>query len=260
MQHMKKVTINFGKEKKQATIAIIGFGRFGKLLAQIFLENSNARVFVVSKKKQPKTHPNLFFVKLNEIISADIVIPCVPISEFKKVILQIAPLLTNVAVVMDVCSIKVLPARIMKKHLPKNIQIIASHPMFGPDAFRLNQGLKNLKLVLHNVRADQPVYSKIKSFFKQLELKVIELSPQKHDQFLAWRLGYSYLIGKIGQQLKLKETPIDTLDFKLLLQNMKIVSSDSEQLFLDMQINNPFAKEVHHKFKKVSEEIFDKIK
>ena len=61
-------------------------------------------------------------------------------------------------------------------------------------------------------------------------------------------------------EIKLKETPIDTLDFKLLLQNMKIVSSDSEQLFLDMQINNPFAKEVHHKFKKVSEEIFDKIK
>lgn len=242
------------------TIAIIGFGRFGKLLSKIFLEHTKARILVVDNQKQSLAHKRLSFVGFKEIASADLVIPAIPISEFEKVIRQIAPLLKDFAVVMDVCSIKVLPVRIMEKRLPKNIQIIASHPMFGPDSFRINKGLKNLKLVLHNVNTPEPTYLNIKSFFEQIGLNVIELSPKKHDQFLAWSLGYSYLIGKIGQRLKLKETPIDTLDFKLLLQNMRIVSNDSEQLFLDMQINNPFAKEVRSKFKKVAEEILDKIK
>lgn len=242
------------------TIAIIGFGRFGKLLAKIFLEHTKARILVVDNQKQSLAHKRLSFVGFKEIASADLVIPAIPISEFEKVIRQIAPLLKDFAVVMDVCSIKVLPVQIMRKHLPRNIKIIASHPMFGPDSFRINKGLKNLKLVLHNVSAPEPTYLNIKSFFEQIGLNVIELSPKKHDQFLAWSLGYSYLIGKIGQRLKLKETPIDTVDFKLLLQNKDIVSNDSEELFMDMQINNPFAGKVRHKFINETKKLLQEIK
>lgn len=256
---MKKISLNFNG-KKELTIAIIGFGRFGQLLTKIFLQCSNAHIQVVSSKKPLKNHKRLSFVELKEISLADLVIPCVPISAFKKTTLKIAPLLKDSAVVMDVCSVKVLPMQIMRKHLPKNVQVIASHPMFGPDSFRINKGLKSLKLVLYNVTASKSNYVIIKSFFEQLGLTVIKLTPQKHDKLLAWSLGYSYLVGKIGQRLKLKETPIDAHDFTLLLQNIEIVSNDSDQLFMDMQIHNPFAKEVHNKFIKVTEEILNEIR
>lgn len=243
----------------KTAIAIIGFGRFGQLLTRIFLKCSDAQILVVSSKKQRQTHKRLSFINLNEIGSADLVIPCVPISAFEKTIIKIAPILKDSAIVMDVCSTKVLPVQIMKKHLPKSVQIIATHPMFGPDSFRINKGLKNLKLVLHNITASKTDYKNIQSFFEQMGLTVIELTPKKHDQLLAWSLGYSYLVGKIGQRLKLKETPIDTHDFTLLLQNMKIVSNDSEELFMDMQIDNPFAKAVRDKFIKVAEKILREI-
>lgn len=241
------------------TIAVIGYGRFGQLLTKIFLENSDAHVEVISNKRPSNTHKQLSFVRLDEIGSADLVIPCVPISAFEQTIQKIAPLLKDSAIVMDVCSVKVLPIKIMRKHLPKNVQVIASHPMFGPDSFRIHKGLKKLKLVLHNVNASSLIFANMKSFFEQLGLTVIELTPEKHDQFLARSLGYSYLIGKIGQRLKLRQTPIDTYDFQLLLQNKKIVSNDSEQLFKDLQTLNPFAKDVQKKFKKVSEDILNEL-
>lgn len=247
-------------EKTPQTIAIIGFGRFGKLLTKILLNNSQADLIVIDKQDHTSNHKRLSFVDLKKVAASDLVIPCVPISAFEKVILQTAPLLKKSAVVMDICSVKVLPVRIMKKHLPKNIQIIASHPMFGPDAFRINKGLKNLKMVLHNVSAAGSTFSNIKSFFKQIGLDIIEITPEEHDRFLAWSLGYSYLIGKISQRLKLTETPIDTLDFNLLLQNMEIIKRDSEELFMDMQINNPFAEKVHRKFIKVTEKILGEIR
>lgn len=247
-------------EKTPQTIAIIGFGRFGKLLTKILLNNSQTDLIVIDQQKHTSNHKRLSFVDLKAVSAADLVIPCVPISVFEKVILQTAPLLKNSAVVMDICSVKVLPVRIMKKHLPKNIQIIASHPMFGPDAFRVNKGLKNLKMVLHNVSAAGSTFSNIKSFFKQIGLDVIEITPEEHDRFLAWSLGYSYLIGKISQRLKINKTPIDSVDFKLLLENKDIISSDSEELFMDMQTKNPFAREVHRKFKKVANEVLNQIK
>lgn len=257
---MKKISLNFGVKNKRLTIAIIGFGRFGQLLTQIFLECSNAQILVISSKKRLQIHERLSFVSLGEIVSADLVVPCIPISAFKGIILKIAPILKDSAVVMDVCSVKILPVQIMRKHLPKNIQVIASHPMFGPDSFRINKGFKKLRLVLHNVTASKSIYSSIKSFFKQLGVNIIELSPKKHDQLLAWSLGYSFLVGKIGQRLKLKKTPIDTYDFKLLLQNMKTIGNDSEQLFIDMQIYNPFANKVHDKFIKATEKILNEIR
>lgn len=244
---------------KNTTIAIIGFGRFGQLLTRIFLECSNARILVISSKKQKQNHKRLSFVDFSKIALADLVIPCVPISAFKKIIIKIAPILKDSAIVMDVCSVKILPVQIMRKHLPKNVQIITSHPMFGPDSFRINKGAKNLKLVLHNITTSKSNYKNIKSFFEQIGLTVIELTPRKHDHLLAWSLGYSYLVGKIGQRLKIKETPIDTHDFTLLLQNTKIVSNDSEELFVDMQINNPFAKGVRNKFIKITQRLLKEI-
>lgn len=256
---MKKIPFILNNNEKP-TIAVIGFGRFGQLLTQIFLKWSDTNILVVSSKKQHQTHQRLSFVNLQEITLADLIIPCVPISAFGKTIQKIASIAKNSAIVMDVCSVKIVPVQLMKAFLPKHIQIIASHPMFGPDSFRINKGLKNLRLVLHNITAYRQEFLCITSFFKQLGIKIIELNPQKHDQLLAWSLGYSYLVGKIGQQLKLKETPIDTFDFKLLIQNMKIVGSDSEELFIDMQTYNPFAGEVHRKFFLTTQKILSEIK
>ncbi len=231
------------------TIAIIGFGRFGQLLVKILLKYSQAKIIIVSSKKINISHKNLTVGSMKEIKNADVVIPCVPISVFQSVIKQISSLVKDDAIIMDVCSVKILPTHIMKTHIP-NLQIIATHPMFGPDSYRIKKQLSGLKLVIWNVSAKNNSYSQTKKFFSSLGLKIIELSPEDHDKFMAQSLGYSYLIGKISQRMNIKKTPIDTYDFQLLLDHSAIIKNDSEQLFFDMQTKNPFAKKMHNSFNK----------
>ncbi len=256
---MKKVAFNLNNKNGQLIIAIIGFGRFGQLLTKIFLNWSKAKIIIVSSKKHLQTNPRLSFIKLKEIVAADLIIPCVPISTFGDTIGKIAKILNNCAIVMDICSVKIFPVELMKKILPKNSQIIASHPMFGPDSIRINKNLKNLRLVMHNVSALKQNYLNIQDFFRQLGLNIIEMSPEKHDKLLAWSLGYSYLVGKIGQRLRITDSPIDTIDFQLLLQNLQIVANDSEELFIDLQTYNPFATEVQQKFIQMSQKVVNQI-
>lgn len=244
---------------KNTKIGIIGFGRFGQLLVNILLNNSKTKILLVSSEKVTLTHDRLEVTTIEGIQDVDIIIPCVPISSFESVIKQIAPVLKNGAIVMDVCSVKTLPVEIMKNLLPKYVQVVASHPMFGPDSYSIKKSLKNLRLVLWNINAKEGVYKQIKSFFASLGLKIIELSPKDHDKYLALSLGYSYLIGKINQRMNIKETPIDTYDFQLLLEHASIVKNDSDQLFFDMQTNNPYAedvlKELKNTFTKLTNEI-----
>ncbi|MBI2442945.1 MAG: prephenate dehydrogenase/arogenate dehydrogenase family protein [Candidatus Levybacteria bacterium] len=244
---------------KNTTIAIIGFGRFGQLLVKVLLKHSKANLTLVTSKKTTLSHKNLAVASIKKLREADVIIPCVPISSFESVIKQIAPLIKKGAVIVDVCSVKILPVQIMKKHLPNSVQIIASHPMFGPDSFRIKKSLQGLRLVLGNITAKKSVYLQTRSFFKNLGLTIIELSPAQHDKYMAHTLGYSYLVGKIAQKMGIKKTPIDTYDFELLLEHVGIVKSDSDQLFLDMQTKNPFAKDVQAKYQQTTVNLLKEI-
>ena len=244
---------------KNIKIAVIGYGRFGSLLTELLLEHTRADILVVSKKQITRRHSRLSRVPMKKIAEADIVFPCVAISDFTSVLQQIAPLVKNDALVIDVCSVKTGPVKNMKELMPKSAQIIATHPMFGPDSYGIQKSLKGLRIVVWNVRATKEIYNNLKVFFHKLGLVVIELSPEKHDMLMAKSLGYSYLIGKIGQKMGIRKTDIDTYDFGLLLEHVAIVKSDSEQLFLDMQTRNPFANKVYLEMKRTLDAIIGDI-
>lgn len=244
---------------KNTVVAVIGFGRFGELLVKILLKHSQAKVIVVSSKKINSSHKNLKIESIDGVKNADMIFPCVPISEFQSVMKKIAPIIKKGAIVIDVCSVKMLPADIMKNHLSPSTQIIATHPMFGPDSYRIKKKLNGLKLVMWNISAKENNYLQIKNFFSSLGLKIIELSPKAHDKFMALSLGYSYVIGKISQFMNIKKTPIDTYDFQLLLEHTSIIKSDSEQLFFDMQTKNPFAKDMLIKLSKIFNNLINEI-
>ncbi|MBL7159021.1 prephenate dehydrogenase/arogenate dehydrogenase family protein [Candidatus Microgenomates bacterium] len=254
---MKTKNSFFNQPKK---VLIIGFGRMGRLLVKVFLRETKALVFVLSGKKRTSKQKRLCFLNnWQNLPKVDLIIPCVPISVFEKCMKKINKNIKSACICLDVCSVKVHPVKTMKKFLPKHIKIIASHPMFGPDSYKVNCGLKNLKIVLNNVTADKKDYQSLKSFFKFLGLKNMEISPEQHDLYMAHSLGFSYLIGKINNLLKIKKTPIDTYDFSLLLEQTEIVACDSDQLFLDMQKYNPFAKKVRNKFLKTSRQLINKL-
>ncbi len=248
---------------QSTTVAIIGLGRFGQLAIQI-LAKKNAYLdpkkkitilLISSKKNLPKpikeiilSDEQIMYSHMSELKQADIIIPCVPIRFFEKCIQEIAPLCRSGAIVIDVCSVKLYPIKVMKKHLLKHTHIIATHPMFGPDSFaKNNHQTKGLKLIIDNIRCPQSKYQLIKTFLESIPLKVIEMSADDHDRYAAYSMTYFSLIGKIGNQLKIKSTPIDTPWFEKLLALQQVVANDSDQLFWDMQQYNPYAYQLRQK-------------
>ncbi len=241
-------------------VLIIGFGRMGKLLTRIILNTTRAQVYVLSRtKRKSKTKRLTFFNNWNNLPHFDLIIPGVPISIFESCIKKIATYIKFPSICLDICSVKVHPVKVMKKNLPPQIKIISSHPMFGPDFYKINHGLKGLKMVLHNINAQKRDYDSLKVFFQSLGLKIMEMAPEKHDLYMARSLGLSYLVGTIDNQLGIKKTPIDTYNFGLLLENAQIVAHDSHQLFLDMQKFNPYSKQVRNKFLKTAKSLITQL-
>ncbi|MBT4277444.1 prephenate dehydrogenase/arogenate dehydrogenase family protein [Candidatus Falkowbacteria bacterium] len=223
-------------------IAIIGFGRFGSLLAGILSPYGD--IFIISKRKINDTRfKQIEYKDLKEI---DLIILAVPISSLKKVLKKISPYLKQGSVVMDVCSVKVYPCQWLKKYLPKTVHILGSHPMFGPDSVKKN--LEELQIVFCPLRINKEKFDSIKNIFKTIKLKIIEITPEDHDKQNAVSLALVHFIGRGLSKIDVDHQEITTVGFKRLLQLRDNVTNDTEELFKDMHNFNPYAKKIREKY------------
>jgi len=223
------------------TIGIIGFGKFAKFIVEV-IQNQNFEIkFKIFSKSNPID--NIQFFEISEISSCDIVIPCVPIKAFEETIKQISPLLSATALVTDVCSVKVHPKEIMLKFLPQTVQIIATHPMFGPESYKkMNNSVKGFNLVIENVRCEDNTYVKLIKFLKDLELKVIEMTCEEHDRMAAVFHFTTMFTGLMVKATGIQRTSIDTFSAQKMHDFMDMVGEDTEILH-DMYNFNPFCRE-----------------
>jgi prephenate dehydrogenase len=239
--------------KNNFKITIIGYGRFGRLLARSLPFFGDISV-ISSKKINEKNIKQVGFADLK---NSDLVIPSVPISTLKNLLKKISPNLKPGAIVMDVCSVKSYPCRWLKQELPKNIEIIGSHPMFGPDSAK--HGLKGLQIVLCPLRISPKNYSRIKDIFKKLKLKIIETTPEEHDKQAATCLALVHFIGRGLGKIGFAKQSITTLGFERLLAVNETVNNDTWQLFIDMQRFNPYTKKTRKNYLNALNQLDKKI-
>lgn len=239
------------------TIGIIGYGRFGALMVDV-LQNHwpRAVVKVVSRSHAPDSR--LFF-SFAEVAQCEIIIPCMPISALPEVLRELKPLLKAGSTIIDICSVKVLPARWMAEIIGDKAGLIATHPMFGPDSTHHGTHWNGLTMVLHNISATRRLYESYMAFWQSLGVTTIELTPDEHDRYAAYTINYSHLIGRVGEFLDIHPTPIDTKAFEELYNSMQYVIHDSWDLFRDMQKYNPYALEMLRRTLRALEMIQDKL-
>jgi len=235
-------------------VGIIGFGRFGRLAGRIIQSKfPDVRLLVFARKKQPGKSDGFQFTTLDEVCASDVIIPCVPISAFEEVIKSISGKSKPGALLIDVCSVKVYPVAVMTKYLPANVEILATHPNFGPDSAK--RGLKGSKIILHNVRVSTSRYERIKQSCEDIGLEVLEMTPEVHDRLMAYSMAYTHLVGRVGERMNLRNTPIDTRGFAQLMKIQDYVVNDTFTLFQDMHKFNPYAKEMRRKFRQALAQI-----
>lgn len=217
-------------------IAIIGYGRFGKLFTNIL--KPFGTVYAMTEQALEE---GISKISLEGLVEMDLVIPAVPISAFKETLQKIKPHLKPGVILMDVCSVKVYPCQWLLECAPADAQLIGSHPMFGPDSAK--NGLDGLQMVFAKLRADDKTYEEIKNFFASLQLKIIETTPEKHDRQMANCLALVHFLGRGLGRMEVKKQEITTLGFERLLAVNETVNNDTWQLFFDMQKYNPYAAE-----------------
>jgi len=221
-------------------IGIVGFGRFGKLIAIVLQRNHNVTIYDKKDKKEEAEIANVKLDTLEKTCQQDFIILSVPISEIENVLKEIKDKIQHNTVVMDVCSVKEYPSELMLKYLPKSIYIVASHPMFGPDSAK--DGLKGLQMIFCPLRITKERMLQIETIFKMEGLVTMEVTPEEHDRQSAFSLCLVHFLGRGLENMKVTPQEITTLGFERLLKIHKSVTNDSLKLFKDMQRHNRFAK------------------
>jgi len=243
------------------TVTIVGFGRFGKILLKLLADDFSVVVFDTSPDafRGKGLPPNCRRARnLRDALSSEIIFYAVPIDAFEDVISEHAPLLRRDQVVLDVLSVKVHPARVLTKHLgPLGMDIILTHPMFGPDSF--DHDREDLRIVMDRFRSRPSVYQRWTRYFRSKRLNVIQMSPEQHDRLAAKSQGLTHFVGRLLAEIDLDVTPIDTHGARQLMRVRDQVSHDSWQLFLDLQRYNPYTKTMRRRLGQAHDRLFAKL-
>lgn len=230
-------------------------GRFGSFWASMLAQRFS--VLGYNRSKGREIPEGVVSVSEEEVLGADVLFLCVSISAIEGVLERISPSIRPETVVFDTCSVKVHPARLMEQLLPEGIEIIASHPMFGPDSAR--EGLDGLPMVFCPVHASRETVGQWMSVFEGYRLKVMEMTPEEHDRKAAYTQGVTHFIGRVLGDLNLEESEIGTLGYHKLLEVVEQTCNDPVQLFLDLQNYNPFTKEMRNEVRRSFEGTLHKL-
>ncbi len=222
-------------------IGLIGFGRFGQLLQKHLQRRSEIAVWDPSQAGSP-SHRNVNFRSLESVCDRSLLILAVPVSALEKVVRQIAPFVGPETIVMDVCAVKLYPLRIMSEVFPKEIEILGTHPLFGPDSAR--ETMQGHQMIIVPERISLSRLDVIKKFWSQWEIELVEMSAEEHDRLMAQTLALTHFLGRALNEMDLPLSPHTTQDYRNLMKLKEKINRDTFELFEDMHRYNPFAQEM----------------
>ena len=228
------------------SIGIIGFGRFGRLMARYLSPDGQVR------GHDPRVSPEAIAAvgaapaSIGDVCRSDIVILAVPISHLQGLLSAIRPHLPPETLVVDVCSVKKQPVRWMQELLPETVDILGTHPMFGPDSAA--DSLEGCKIVLCPVRIDAKRFEKVRHYLGSKGIVMIETSAEDHDRQIAVSLALTHTIGRSLALFGARPQEIDTEGYRRLLRILEVVENDTWQLFEDMNRYNPYAQDARQAF------------
>jgi prephenate dehydrogenase len=233
------------------SVGLMGFGAFGRLIARHL--RPHCRLLAFDPALPPDVGAGgIIAADPSEIAVCDIVILAVPVAALSEAIASLRPHLRVGAVVVDVGSVKLGPAATMLAELPGDVEIVGTHPLFGPQSGR--DGIEGLKIALCPIRGASAW--RIAAFLRRiLRLKVIMTTPEEHDREAALVQGLTHLIAKILVRMEPLPRRMTTASFDLLMRATEMVRHDSPAVFLAIEQANPHARPVRDRFFALAEEM-----
>ncbi|SDX94875.1 prephenate dehydrogenase [Ruegeria halocynthiae] len=228
------------------SLGIVGFGAFGQLAAlhlgqhfEISAYDPSPGLATVAKQLGVR------LTSVHAVSQADVILIAAPMSSFEQVVSEIAVACKPGALIVDVGSVKVVPAEIMRRLLPNHVDIVATHPLFGPQS--AGTGIEGLKIAVCPIQGTR--HARLAAFLhKALGLNVIMTTPEYHDQELAVIQGLTHLIAKVLLRMGPLPTRMTTKSFDLLSDAISMVQHDAPEVFEAIETANPYAETVRRQF------------
>ena len=226
-------------------LGIIGFGNFGKLLAEALKPFFTIFIYDPEVVIEEVHELGVLSCSLDEATSKDVVILAVPVGILENVLIQIKDKLKENALILDVSSVKVKPVTLMEKYLPKNVELIGTHPLFGPESGK--NGFENLNITLCPIRTKS--MNCLKMFLiKNFKLKIYEETAEKHDKEMAYVQVLTHFVAQALHQINIPKPYQSTKAYENLFTMKEYLKNDSKALFMTLQKENPFATDIRNEF------------
>ena len=221
-------------------VAILGYGRFGRALGQLFAEAGIAHRAFDSQAEVPAEYRA---ASLRELaVGASFVVVAVPVAAMNSALAGLLPHLQSSQVVFDVGSVKVTPAAVLSKTLAGTIPWCATHPLFGP--LSLARAERPLRVVLCPAPAHPHAAARVRALYERIGCDVIEQTPEGHDRVMAHTHALTFFVAKgmidAGAGM---EVPFAPPSFQAIARTIETVRSDAGHLFAAIARENPFAAE-----------------
>ena len=230
-------------------VSIIGFGRFGAMLHSLLSKGFEVDVF----DKNSIDNSDVNEVSLEDALQNETIFIAVPIRDFENLVKEISKKILSGKTVIDVCSVKVFPKKVMLDNLSNETDIIATHPLFGPDSLKDSGSV----MTMESVRNTFGRYDFWKNYFESQNISIEEISAEEHDMMAARSQGLTHFVGRVIDDFGTNQTRIDTEGYKALHKLVNQTCNDTWELFEDIQNFNPFTEkmisELNESFEKISE-------
>ena len=228
------------------TVGIIGFGSFGKFLAEKL--SSYARVKVYSQSGRTSS----WMVTLEEVVDVDYLVLAVPLDAYAEMLEAIKPIVKPHTVIVDVCSVKVKPVETIRSIMPDQ-PLVATHPMFGPESASVSFAGHTF-VMCPEVSTTEP-YENIKHFANSLGLGVVEMSADEHDREIAVVQGLTFFIARALNDMGIHDQKLFTPSFERLLKLADLEKHHSLELFKTIQQGNPHTRAMRDNFIRVVDDV-----
>lgn len=176
-----------------------------------------------------------------EVEKSDVVLISVIIEKTEEVIQQVAPRMQSGSLIMDVTSVKSGPMKAMKTYASKGVEVLGTHPMFGPTMPTLSGQTIIFTPVEGKTGKWLPM---MKSLFESDGAHIEILDAEEHDEVMAvvQALTHFAYIG-IGAALKAMDFDVQRSHkfmspvYEIMIDFVGRILDQNPELYASIQMN-----------------------
>jgi prephenate dehydrogenase len=248
-------------------IAVIGGTRgLGKWIAT-FLSNKGYNVVITGRNRisgesvSKKIGVDYTDNNLEAAVSSDVVIISLPIDVTPKIIKELAPQMKKGSLLLDVTSVKEEPSNLMTEYAAEGVEVIPTHPMFGPRI----RSLDGQVVVLTPIKKGK-WFNKVFNFLEKENTRIIVTSSEIHDRMMSIVQGLTHF-AYVSIAATIERLDIDVKEsrkfaspiYNLMLDTIARITAQNPYLVYSIQTRNKYIEETHEKFFETFKELKDMI-